>query len=1048
MSHFLVGKVKRNGTVVKEFKNVVFETERERVVRLIASGDIPSTNWARIAVDNRYVDEANIDVNAKYLYELDSFQIDTAPNVNQAKMSRKSEFTFPIQANPSQVSHPITRAFAINMQGAPSQTVFAAADFETNAFGRVFSHAAGSDWIGSDPNPATGDGEVTLDGTFNGEGHYIYSIRIVSGGDETNSEYVLLRYPWYRGAAYPGSTNSDSFTSGEGLNSLLSGERCYQQFDRRFDTIASPNPPEVPYGTDYPDSGFNVTNPACVYIDREYWILNTTRSATFDDSENELFTLLKLSDQQVKRRQITNLTYTGVEFRDIAKGRDDRIYLAADSDQDDGTGPGPGNGFLVVIDPTTDVATNVLTSEDCLAVAVDTSESYAAAGFDRVWVLHRDGLTYFDVEVSTSAIGSATKIDSVTLGDSARGLAGHDVPGMSKNSCAPLLEVLNGRPYWISRTTAGSSTSIHRLNRMDGDGTNFGFYTSEPTGEVGAIDSIVLGSAGSNNMFNALRVFQPDDADPDLGDIWVSARTDANAQDGVIHIPEDDWGSLNPGTRYTRGTDYASNAATINFQISPDGQVWLLGNNSTWSLLKNDLSSFHVATSTFGSNDTVPESGMDWYADGTGLMLLPPASDFEECGHLFSTPVCYQWSSSQSAWYRRRIESNATASGRVVGSSQSLVDGASVTFGAGSYVLDERYTFLGSKYLTKDTDEEITVEWEIFASESDIVSNLAVVPATGTAEVWATTSTSPGTVDPLASQPNQDLRIAAAVYQKTVVQANFTGADTVYGLDLKADFNTSKLYFQTNANTTFFLSNPSFELWSATDADGMTSATLRSTWSKASFKPEWRFTSGANGTSSQATGPFGITIDLDALEANSAFEGGDATNTAQRYWKLYVSNVSSSKQFYCFCGILANGSPINTGPMLTNHNDPDWESVSVQRITTEIDSGAGMSVSGINYTVSDTTGYQHGDIVESGGNEAIIDQVLNSTDFTVLYPIIPDGTGLSYTIRRAVTLLDNAYPTVADEVFVDPLTGAVVFSDADITAGTNKYFKYAWIRRG
>jgi hypothetical protein len=458
------------------------------------------------------------------------------------------------------------------------------------------------------------------------------------------------------------------------------------------------------------------------------------------------------------------------------------------------------------------------------------------------------------------------------------------------------------------------------------------------------------------------------------------------------------------------------------------------------------MSSFYVATSSFPGNQTTPEAGMDWYADGSGLILWPPASNFDNCGHLFSTPVCYQWSSVNSAWYRRRIESNATASGRVVGTDQTLVHGAEVTFGAGSYVLDERYTFLGSKYLTKDTDEEITVSWEIFSSESNIVDTI-LAPQSGTAEAWVTASTSPGTVNPFTSQPNQDLRVAAAVYQKSVVQTTVSSADVVYALDLTADTNVAKLYFQTDANTTFFLSNPTFELWSATDSDGMTSATLRSTWNKSSVKPEWIFTNSADGVSSTAGGPFGITIDLDALEANASFEGGDLTNTSQRYWKLYVSNVTGNKQFYCFCGILANGSPVNTGPMLPNHNDPNWESVSVQRITTEIDSGGGLSIEGINYTVSDTTGYQHGDIVISGGNEAIVDIVVNSTDFTVIHPTIPDGTGLAYEVVRSITLLDDSYPNIADEVFVDPLTGAVVFSDADITAGTNKSIKYAWIQR-
>lgn len=264
---------------------------------------------------------------------------------------------------------------------------------------------------------------------------------------------------------------------------------------------------------------------------------------------------------------------------------------------------------------------NGLLNNDVLAVTVDTTESYASAGDDRVWVLHRDGLTFFDVTVATGAAGARSTVAdagadfNIVDANSIRGLAGFQPPGSlaEHNGHQALLDHdSNGDIYYVSTQTGGSfSAGINRLNRIIGDASAHTFYSLDTSAEGGAAGFLDMGNDAPGTVVGtiiALQVHRRDAGDPADDDIWVSTGYGNNnvASRNIQQIPIGDWGGGdNPGIGYFGNT--LSNSATNTswyVQVAPDGEILIGSTNSTTVGILESLGRYETDT---GTGDTITQ---------------------------------------------------------------------------------------------------------------------------------------------------------------------------------------------------------------------------------------------------------------------------------------------------------------------------------------------------------------------------------------------------------------------------------------------------------
>ncbi len=250
-------------------------------------------------------------------------------------------------------------------------------------------------------------------------------------------------------------------------------------------------------------------------------------------------------------------------------------------------------------------------SNDILAITVDQTESYALAGEDRVWVLHRNGLSYADFSTTTGdidATGWQTVRDAggdfnPLEADSVRGLGGFAPVGNSgrQNEHGALLDHDgNGDIYFVTTQTGGSHQTggPNRLNRLIGNASAHTFYTLDTVAEAGP----PAGSQGFLEMGThiatedsviRLKVHRRDPGDPADDDIWVSTGQGNNSSTSrnVQQIPIGDWGGGdNPGIGYFGDTMSAATTGIPWFvQVAPDGTVWVVSRNNNYVALLESL---------------------------------------------------------------------------------------------------------------------------------------------------------------------------------------------------------------------------------------------------------------------------------------------------------------------------------------------------------------------------------------------------------------------------------------------------------------------------
>ena len=405
--------------------------------------------------------------------------------------------------------------------------------------GRVFSTGSLDFATGSGPYGHPHSGSNTGE-----EGHYIYYARISKTGDlhgsPADAKYFWQRRPYFYGAFEPGAGSADSFAVAGTLNERLSNSPSVGTATRSLINMASiipdsatPTPSQIPYEINYPTAGANAASISSIVAGLVFDGLPAT-SASVDlhqrrsghiwwavvdplDSNNvnastsrSLWSWKRFTSESPKRRDaadslgrseaLAGFPSLGstVQYRDLKAGRMGYLYLATDSD-DDGLTTGTDTGGLVMIDAHSAsiimVAGTVsggmyvsggLQANNVLAVTVDMSGRHtASSSIDRVWTLHRNGLSYIDVDVASGSVtsgsikrvGVGTSDFNVINGDSIRGLAGFTPRGSwsVKNNHGTLFDVDNaGNVYWVSCETGKNYTnSLHRLNRLQPSGSTF-----------------------------------------------------------------------------------------------------------------------------------------------------------------------------------------------------------------------------------------------------------------------------------------------------------------------------------------------------------------------------------------------------------------------------------------------------------------------------------------------------------------------------------------------------------------------------------------------
>lgn len=518
---------------------------------------------------------------------------------------------------------------------------------------------------------ATGSGDVTrnaspISGSNTGEeGHHIYYVRIARTGNESNSEYFFQRRPYYVGAFEAGSGEADNFSAADLLTARWPGE-----INTRSSLIigsnnlglpsesTSPTPSQVPYVMNYPTqtartSGLTSLISGMVFdglpagsgsigdrrSGRVWWCtvdplaannVNATTSRSvwsWRRFSRENFYRQDASGSLGNNTQpngpLTSFPSLGssTQFRDFRAGRNGFLYLAADGDDDAGTGN--NTGALIQIDASSGSVINVagnsaagiytvggMLQNNAIAVAIDKSGQHTlAANMDRVWVLHRNGLSYADFfsttgEISGSGfltVGSGTSDFNVIDGGSIRGLAGFTPRGTGGflNGHGSLLDVDGqGNVYWVSTNNASRnySNSTHRLNKLDGSTFTHSFYSLNSTGEVGSFGQLNMGvTTGVSGTVNCLTVHRRDPGDPDNDDIWLSTGAGTNNPSSKIiaQIPTGSWvsGNNDPGIGYY-GNTVSNTATSIPWYlngVSPDGSIWISSDSSNFMAILESL---------------------------------------------------------------------------------------------------------------------------------------------------------------------------------------------------------------------------------------------------------------------------------------------------------------------------------------------------------------------------------------------------------------------------------------------------------------------------
>lgn len=531
--------------------------------------------------------------------------------------------------------------------------------------GNVFSSGTLDFSTGSGPLGDASSGSNTGE-----EGSYIYSIRIANSGGMNGSpldaKYFWQRRPYYVGAFEPGDADADDFTGAETLGSRwsLNNTRGSVSVASIIPDTASPTPSQVPYQVQYPTQTAITANVSSIIkgMAFDYLPAYSASIAPFNKTSNKiwwcvsdvvannnvnastsrsLWSWKRFTNEAPRRRDASDglgnpqpLTAfpsldSNVMFRDLRAGRGGYLYLAADGD-DDSSSTNASDGALIMIDASSGsvrmvagaVSGSIYTSgglqhNNVLAVTVDRSGLRTALSrYDRVWTLHRNGLSFFDVDTNTGAIvgaistvGSGTSTFNTIDGNSIRGLSGFTPRGnggIIHNHGALLGTDNKGDVYWVSCPTGKNySNSIHRLNKLTGDASTHtcyvlhtsaqdGFGSQAYTGTMGYIllGGAAIATAGVSGTINTLKMFKTDNGDPNDGRLWLATGqgTLQSAVKVIASIATGSWlsGNNDPGAGYFGDTfGNSSTALVFTAQLAPDDSVWVGNSNTGIGLLES-----------------------------------------------------------------------------------------------------------------------------------------------------------------------------------------------------------------------------------------------------------------------------------------------------------------------------------------------------------------------------------------------------------------------------------------------------------------------------
>ena len=942
---------------------------------------------------------------------------------------------------------PNQRAFAMSRVGVVAVSLqtpdsnLSTVDLNLRQVGAVFAHPVGRRaFFNEQGQAAQGAGVVSSGGRFmpnaaNEAPAYIYDVRVKTSGNATTGEYVFRRRPYHLGAFEPGAGVTDDYVTAAAdtlvrrMRDITTGNRGYHGLaELTCQRTSSPAPSEVPYRIGYPTSAISETatnnggvNGMCFdgLADGRIWW--TFVDAELADSANaslvrSLWAWQRFAPTEFERMDTSIPSYpslaTNVQYRDCKAGRNGLVYVSADGSDD--AGNGSDNGALIVIDAKTKSIVAVLgassggiythdglAANNVLGVTVDKTESVAAAGHDRVWVLSRAGLTWFDVEVATGTVGARTALTGAPI--QANSLRGHG-PSTPSNSttrrhvCAALIDhASNGDVYWVS---SPSPAGIWRLNRITGDGATHTYLSLDASAEGGAAGYLALGEDATGavgRQIFALVAHRRDPGDPAPDDVWVSAN-DCRAAAGyypVVRIPVTVFSGdvLNDvAVEKWEGSQFQSSATRVAWRLSvaPDGSAYVLtgysgpGDTRSYAILESlgrvaSGAAFDSASSTmtadagrhYGVNVFVDDTGIAYFFGGKNNVNNSSPTVYAHGLGLYM-PIAYQWDAVGERWYRSRFPTLASAVGKTCHTdAQELSDGVTVSFsnGAGGptiFVADEYYTFGAAIGVIKDATQQLSWSYDIYTERTDLVLDEAPKTASnriGTGgRVNALRTATPATVDPFASSQAQNI-----IYQRslllngsngTVNQAISTGgsgagtaSEIHYGIDLDSDVVTSQLRFCFNSGAEW--TDPLIRLYSAKAGDGPTAWTLRAEYQHSQDAPDWVWVADAFGTNSTAniTGsnvPISIEIDLSEMASQGRMLNG--TDLTQQYWKLVITPLAHS-QTLMPAGIVAfdgDGKPhgATTSHYLKDAHESNYLANYVVRATWRQDIGTGSAARG------------------------------------------------------------------------------------------------------
>jgi hypothetical protein len=264
-----------------------------------------------------------------------------------------------------------------------------------------------------------------------------------------------------------------------------------------------------------------------------------------------------------------------------------------------------------------------LNENNCLAVYVDQTESFAAAGSDRIWVLHRNGLSFADMVVSTGAVGTWTKVVDTVTGagpnqiapltvGSTRGIANINSGALQppwNNRYPPMLGVdHNGDVFWVSTSGTEWDTGKQRLNRLIGDGSAHVFFTIDNVAEGGALGFISMGNTslgtGNTGSVGCFRMRLADPGDPDGSEIWLTPTHTVSAPNttpAIFRIPTSAFNTAQdqPGAHWEIGKIWNAISANISprLWVSPDGQAHAsISNNQRYAVFESRQASLASTT--------------------------------------------------------------------------------------------------------------------------------------------------------------------------------------------------------------------------------------------------------------------------------------------------------------------------------------------------------------------------------------------------------------------------------------------------------------------